>query len=79
MINANQANGFWHTDLNDQKQSLLDKGDTVTYDISTIDNGLTLFQALKAQIAANPAQVLNLPIFWDSKDNGPTVRPRRVT
>ena len=62
-INANQGNVFWHTDFSSLKQSLLGVGDTTTFDISTPDNGITLAQALNAQIAANPKQVLNLPSY----------------
>ena len=62
-INANQGNVFWHTDFSSLKQSLLGVGDTTTYDISTLDNGITLAQALNAQIAANPKQALNLPTY----------------
>src|SRR5205085_1252646 len=63
VLNANQGNAFWRTDFSSLKQSLLDTGDTTTYDISTLDSGLTLFQALKAQIAANPAKALTMPIY----------------
>jgi hypothetical protein len=62
VINANQGNAFWHTDFAPPKQSLLDHGDTATYDISTTDNGLTLLDAVKAQIAVNP-RILNLPSY----------------
>ncbi len=63
VINANQSGGFWHTDLAANKPSLLDKGDTATYDISTLDAGQTLYQAIQAQITANPAQALNRPMY----------------
>lgn len=62
-INANQGNVFWHTDFSNSKQSLLGVGDTVNYDISALDNGLTLTQAISAQIAANPAQALGMPMY----------------
>jgi RHS repeat-associated protein/uncharacterized repeat protein (TIGR01451 family) len=61
IINNNQANAFWHTDFSAAKQSLLNKGDSTTFDISTLDGGLTLFQAISAQIAINPAQILGNP------------------
>jgi uncharacterized repeat protein (TIGR01451 family) len=63
VINANQANVFWRTDFSSIKQSLLGSGDTTTYDISTLDNGLTLAQALNAQIAINPDQALTKPTY----------------
>ena len=63
LMNANQANVFWHTDFSSLKQSLLASGDTSTYDISTLDNGLTLQQALSAQIVANPIQALTMPAY----------------
>lgn len=42
VIDANQANVFWRSDFDSLKQSLLGIGDTTTYDISTLDDGLTL-------------------------------------
>jgi hypothetical protein len=66
VINDNQSNVFWHTRFSSSKQSLLNLGDTTTFDISTLDpldNGLTLFQAVQAQIAVNPTQALTLPSY----------------
>src|SRR5439155_1179139 len=63
VIDGNQGNVFWRTDFSSLKQSLLASGDTTTYDISTPDNGLTLEQALNAQIAINPDQVINKPSY----------------
>lgn len=63
VINANQSTAFWHTDFSALKQSLLGTGDSTTYDISSLDGGLTLTQAVGAQIAANPAQALGLPMY----------------
>lgn len=62
-ISANAANVFWHSDFSSLKQSLLGNGDTTTYDISTPDNGVTLTQALNAQIGANPNQALYMPSY----------------
>jgi Concanavalin A-like lectin/glucanases superfamily/HpiC1 cyclase/MBG domain/Bacterial Ig-like domain/Cep192 domain 4/WD40-like Beta Propeller Repeat len=75
VISANQSNAFWHTSFSSLKQSLLGTGDTTTYDISALDGGLTLTQALNAQIAANPAQALGLPMYlgfegqWSDRDS----------
>ena len=62
-INANQSKAFWHGNFSSLKQSLLGQGDTTTYDISTLDGGLTLTQAVGTQIAANPAQALGMPMY----------------
>src|SRR5262249_35146641 len=63
LIANNQANAFWHTDFLAAKQTLLTKGDSVSYDISSLDGGLTLFQAIQAQLAINPSQILGSPKY----------------
>jgi len=61
VISNNLNSAYWYTDTN--KQSLSGQGDSTTYDISTLFNGLTLQQALASQLAINQAQVLYNPNY----------------
>ena len=60
-INLNQGNAFWRADLT--KQTLIGSGDSASFDICSLEGGLTLQQALAAQIKVDPDRVLNNPSY----------------